>query len=102
MSLRSAKSGPPAAVLELPDMPCAKRPGRPAKVGSFRRLDLEIEESEFVNLDEMKRYLGVRTYVEVVRKAVRVLLVLLRYRAAGKSICIVDPADPDKRMEIVI
>jgi hypothetical protein len=79
-----------------------KAPGRPAKTGTFRRLDVEIEENDFSKMQEMKAWLGVRTLVDVVRQSLRVLYVLLKYRAMGKDIEIVDPKNPENRMQLII
>src|SRR5690348_4648121 len=49
-----------AATAEAPAERAARRPGRPSRIGVFRRLDIEIDQTDCEKIEQMKSMLGVR------------------------------------------
>lgn len=66
-----------------------RRPGRPARVGVFRRLDIEIDQNDCEKIEQMKGLLGVRSTVDVIRHALRVLFFLVTQVSQGYEVVLV-------------
>jgi hypothetical protein len=67
----------------------ARRPGRPSRVGVFRRLDIEIDQTDCEKIEQMKAMLGVRSTVDVIRHALRVLFFLASQVSQGYEVVLV-------------
>ena len=67
----------------------ARRPGRPSRVGVFRRLDIEIDQTDCEKIEQMKSMLGVRSTVDVIRHALRVLFFLASQVSQGYEVVLV-------------
>lgn len=66
-----------------------RRPGRPSRVGVFRRLDIEIDQNDCEKIEQMKSMLGVRSTVDVIRHALRVLFFLVSQVSQGYEVVLV-------------
>jgi hypothetical protein len=78
-----------ASSAESPAMERARRPGRPSRVGVFRRLDIEIDQTDCEKIEQMKAMLGVRSTVDVIRHALRVLFFLASQVSQGYEVVLV-------------
>jgi hypothetical protein len=78
-----------AATAEAPAERAARRPGRPSRIGVFRRLDIEIDQTDCEKIEQMKSMLGVRSTVDVIRHALRVLFFLASQVSQGYEVVLV-------------
>jgi hypothetical protein len=84
MTQPGADAAPAGAQVER-----ARRPGRPSRVGVFRRLDIEIDQTDCEKIEQMKSMLGVRSTVDVIRHALRVLFFLASQVSQGYEVVLV-------------
>ena len=67
--------------------------------GVFRRLDIEIDQTDCEKIEQMKSMLGVRSTVDVIRHALRVLFFLASQVSQGYEVVL---AHENKRKQFSI